>query len=175
MFSIPERYEMSRDEFWRLIDWSRTNTNGCDGQVELLTERLASFEPDEILSFDHHCTTLRYLAYRHDLWAVAYIMNGGCSDDGFDYFRGWLITQGKELFEAMLQSPENAALAIIAVPEEGLECEGILSVAWDAYERKMGQTMPPSRKPCPQIEGMEWQEEDLEKLYPRLWSRFLKR
>jgi hypothetical protein len=31
-----------------------------------------------------------------DQWGAAYLANGGCSDDGFDYFRGWLIGQGRK-------------------------------------------------------------------------------
>ncbi|MFE5591185.1 DUF4240 domain-containing protein [Streptomyces sp. NPDC056549] len=30
---------------------------------------------------------------------AAYMVNGGCCDDGFDYFRGWLIAQGRNVFE----------------------------------------------------------------------------
>ena len=36
-------------------------------------------------------------SYRWDLWGAAYLANGGCSDDGFDYFRGWLIGQGRKV------------------------------------------------------------------------------
>ena len=34
-------------------------------------------------------------AYRWDIWAIAFIINGGCSDDGFEYFRGWLVRKAK--------------------------------------------------------------------------------
>ena len=37
----------------------------------------------------------------------------GCSDDTFDYFRGWLIAQGKETFEKVLDDIYvNASIAI---------------------------------------------------------------
>lgn len=32
---------------------------------------------------------------------------GGCSDDTFDYFRGWLLYQGKETYEACIEDPER--------------------------------------------------------------------
>ncbi|MFL6076856.1 MAG: DUF4240 domain-containing protein [Mycobacteriales bacterium] len=32
-------------------------------------------------------------SYQGDLWGAAYLINGGASDDGFDYFRGWLIAR----------------------------------------------------------------------------------
>ena len=40
-------------------------------------------------------------AYRHDLWAMGYIVNGGCSDDGFCYFCCWLIGNGSERFDGL--------------------------------------------------------------------------
>ncbi|MFF5497583.1 DUF4240 domain-containing protein [Streptomyces aquilus] len=36
-------------------------------------------------------------------------MNGGCSDDGFDYFRGWPIAQGREDFERATADPDALA------------------------------------------------------------------
>jgi hypothetical protein len=36
------------------------------------------------------------------MWVAAYLMNGGCSDDGFDYFRGWLIAQGRTTLEQVV-------------------------------------------------------------------------
>ena len=46
---------------------------------------------NDIIEFAKIFNTLYANSYQSNLWAVAYIINGGCSDDGFDYFRGWLI------------------------------------------------------------------------------------
>ena len=43
--------------------------------------------------------------YKQDIWAAAYIVLGGCSDDSFEYFRYWLIAQGHE---AVYNALENA-------------------------------------------------------------------
>ena len=37
----------------------------------------------------------------------------GCSDDGFDYFRGWLIARGRQAFDQAVADPD--ALANLAV------------------------------------------------------------
>ena len=47
---------------------------------------------------------------------------GGCSDDTFDYFRGWLLYQGKETYEACIEDPERLIsvlenLCVYDVPE----------------------------------------------------------
>ena len=46
-------------------------------------------------------------SYWTPLWAAAYVINGGCSDDGFDYCRGWLILQGREVFEHVVADPRT--------------------------------------------------------------------
>jgi Protein of unknown function (DUF4240) len=48
----------------------------------------------EIVSADEFLRGLMADSYRDPLWAAAYLVNGGCSDDGFEYFRGWLIMHG---------------------------------------------------------------------------------
>lgn len=48
-------------------------------------------------------------AHRWDLWGAAYILNDGCSDDGFIYFRAWLMTKGQECFEKALRDPDSLA------------------------------------------------------------------
>lgn len=45
--------------------------------------------------------------YQSKLWAVAYVINRGCSDDCFDYFPGWLIFRGKETCLNALQDPNS--------------------------------------------------------------------
>ncbi|WP_217498085.1 MULTISPECIES: DUF4240 domain-containing protein [Sphingomonas] len=34
-------------------------------------------------------------SYRWDLWRAAKVAKGGVSDDGFEYFRTWLISRGR--------------------------------------------------------------------------------
>ena len=47
------------------------------------------------------------MCIRDSLWAVAYIVLGGCSDDGFDYFRFWLIAQGRKVFYNALENADT--------------------------------------------------------------------
>jgi hypothetical protein len=78
--------------FWRPLARARAASGGdLDEQVTRLTTRLAALSPAEIVAFDDLIWTMLTRAYRHDLWAAAYLINGGCSDDRFDSFIGWLI------------------------------------------------------------------------------------
>ena len=69
--------------------------------------RLEKLRPEDIVSFDVHYDALRFRAYRKELWGAAYLMNGGCSDDGFEYFRAWLISRGKKVYEQVLSDPDS--------------------------------------------------------------------
>ncbi|MFI6860777.1 DUF4240 domain-containing protein [Streptomyces sp. NPDC050421] len=140
---------MDTKDFWKLIDDARAlvvdpaDAEAVAGRVAaLLAERPA----DDILAAQQLVWDLMAASYRAPLWAAAYTINGGCSDDGFDYFRGWLIAQGREVFERVVADPDALAglPAVRAAATEGvdLECEDVLGVAWDAYREATGEELP---------------------------------
>jgi hypothetical protein len=166
---------MDRNEFWELVEASRRESTDCEEQAQALAALLAQRTPEEIIAFDEQLHARRLESFRWDLWAVAYIAQGGCSNDSFDYFRGWLVAQGREYFEAALASPERA----VDRAEAGryLECEAMLYVADDAYRERTGDELPlPTVSQADVITGEpageQWDEEDLARLYPELWRRF---
>ena len=67
--------------------------------------------------------------------------------DGFDYFRGWLILQGREVFEHIVADPDALAdLPVIRAQAPGaayLECEDTLYIASRAYRAATGEELPP--------------------------------
>lgn len=163
---------MSLDRFWQLME-----AVNCGGKIdsfqvaEALQVALSPLSAEEILGFHirlHECLAE---SYRWDLWAVAYLVNGGCSDDGFEYFRAWLIAQGREYFQAALKNPARAADR--ADRHQRNECEQILYVASETYQAKMNQILPTLlRSQAPEPAGKRWDEEDLPRLYPELVKRF---
>jgi hypothetical protein len=165
---------MDKQRFWQLIEQSKAESSDCDEQAQHLTKSLAQLEAEEIIGFDKHFTQLGNESYRWDLWAVAYLVLGGCSDDSFDYFRSWLISQGQEFFEQVMANPELAADRIEAA-EEGAECEEIMYAAAQAYQQVTGQELPAAdyhrQRPEEPI-GQAWEEDDLEAMYPDLWQKY---
>ena len=158
---------MTDDEFWDIIEQSRPRKDDCEKQARKLTAILKRRTPEEILEFEAHWTKRRYETYRWDLYAVAYIVNGSGSDDGFEYFRNWLIGQGREFYEAMLKSPECITERVPAGEE--VECEALLYAAGYAYEARTGQPLPDGVWEGPsEPVGTRWTDEDLDVLYPTL-------
>src|SRR5690606_25467601 len=131
---------MSEDEFWTLIDDARAAAGvsevveDADGIVEALTELLSKRTPEEIFAFEHRLGLCFRECFLDPLWGVAYIVNGGCSDDGFDYALGWLIAQGRAHYEAALKDPQAM---VDGLPEGAeIECEDMWTVASEAWVRQ---------------------------------------
>jgi hypothetical protein len=175
------------EDVWRLVARARDGVADPD-DVEAVARRAASLlaqrDPAEILAFERPLWQLMARSYRADLWAAAYLIRGGCSDDGFDYFRGWLIAQGRDTFEAALDSPDGLAglRAIVAAAEVGddaLECEDMVSVVWSAYRSATGREMPDSSLAVIQLPELdpEWDfdfddESEMSRRLPRLASLY---
>ncbi len=161
---------MQNETFWELIEKSKIDTSDCEDQSENLLDLLSNLEPAEIVSFQEHFDKKLVDSFRWDLWAVAYLVNGGASDDGFLYFRGWLASQGKDYFEAALANPENAAKN--AIVNEFNECETILYIAGQAYEKITGNEIPRTLNEPSQPTGESWEEEDIEEMFPDIAEKF---
>jgi hypothetical protein len=41
------------------------------------------------------------------LWAAGYVIAGGMSDDGFHYFRSWIVGKGKKVFDIAMKDPDE--------------------------------------------------------------------
>lgn len=96
---------MNVDQFWRIIE--ATQTPKPEEQIELLKGQLRQLSPEEIVEFDRIFTERSFAAYSWDLWVVAWLCQGGmCSDDGFEYFRRWLISRGRVLYGAAMEDPD---------------------------------------------------------------------
>jgi hypothetical protein len=159
---------MDDNEFWRMIGTAR---RAGDRRVSALASELARRSIAEIQAFQEHYDRCIVRAYRWDLWGAAYVMNGGCSDDGFRYFRDWLISEGREVYERALVNPESLA----ELPRQDdctLEEYGYVALeafeaagGSDEFERDMStEGATPS--------GEEWTVEELPTRFPMLSERY---
>jgi Protein of unknown function (DUF4240) len=74
-----------------------------------LVEQLARLTPEEIVRFDGWFHARTDALYTRLHWGAAYLINGGASDDGFYYWRCWLVGMGKPIYEAALKDPDSLA------------------------------------------------------------------
>jgi hypothetical protein len=142
-------------EFWELIEKTHSASEGDpDRQAELLFSELIRLPEAEIIDYQEILDGLQAEAYIAELWEMAYILDMGCSDDGFMDFRAWLIGQGKDVFEKALVDP-NSLVDVVEVGQM-TKSMSLLYVAQRAYEQKIGSDdvrMPSRIIPSPQLKG----------------------
>ena len=132
---------MPEEAFWKIIKASKINSkSNYQIQCQLLTAYLGNLNSQEIIQFDRTFVFLMAKSYSFRLWEPAYSLNGGCSDDAFEYFRSWLIAQGKNKFYWTIKYPR--LLFLVGVKELMQNYEGIAYCAYLAYQQKTGHDIP---------------------------------
>ena len=167
---------MNIDQFWEIIKESRTDADAenpdgnMDSQVEKLTGLLDALPSEEVKDFDLFFTQCMHEAYRWDLWGAAYIIEGGCSDDGFMDFRSWLISMGRDVYESALDDPESLLNPAIDPTVEVCAFEEFQYIPTDVYGGEIDHGLEHPLEPA----GEPWEEEgdDLRRRFPRLWEQF---
>ncbi|WP_253781375.1 DUF4240 domain-containing protein [Nonomuraea roseoviolacea] len=140
---------MDVEEFWALMDEACAEVDALDLDFDdrrdaigrACEERLVSRTPAEIVQFSLRQWQLRDHAYRYELWAAAFLIEGWWSDDGFMDFREGLISLGRHWYERALADPDSLA-DHPAVRDGGdvlIGNEDFNRVAHRAYRRLTGE------------------------------------
>jgi hypothetical protein len=173
---------MRTDDFWAVIDRATADRPGSPDEVaQRATADLATRDPEEIVAWGRHLDKVMAASGKEDLWAAAYLINGGCSEEGFDNFRGWLIANGRDVVARAVREPDTLAElpTVRAAASTGavFEAEEVLGIAAGAYQQATGAEMPPSEAPPGRPDpAMLWDfdnEEEMQKRLPRLSELFL--
>lgn len=167
---------MTEAEFWEIIEAAKDKVcDDTDVQLAALATRLRTLPPSEIISFDRLFREQYRRTNRWDLWAAAHIINEGCSDDWFDYFRAALVAQGSEVFHRVLSNPESL-VDYVTFANDDLDdhsqwsagVEEVMYVASEAYEALTGEEFPYDDPHSDEISGEEWDEDEVDKVLPLL-------
>ncbi len=143
---------MDVSAFWKIIDDARTNATDDEDFLTRIDSRVRMLEPAELLEFQRHFNKI---------------------DDGFDYFRAWLLAQGRDTFEKAIEDPDT--LAALEDPEG--ELEEFMYLAPQAYEGKTREQMPDSvfqGATRPELgEGWDFDDDaEMKERYPKLFAKY---
>jgi hypothetical protein len=166
--------------YWGIITKSFINSNS--DQRSTILDELSKLTPQEIVGFSLRTRKLLKESYLSDLWCAAYIMKGGCSDDGFEYFRCWLITKGKDVFYKALKNPDSLS-ELKKQFFSDYEYEELLYFPDEAFKTKTGKEINDHidmdnffklEGSYPKIK-FNWQEDNkasMKKICPKLFKKY---
>jgi hypothetical protein len=146
-----------------------------------LVEQLTTLPVELIVRFDRWFADKTDALYTRNHWGAAYLINGGSFDDGFYYWRCWLVGMGKTIYEAALKDPDTLA-DVVEPGRDDYEAE-IYGVARDAWQNlglseddfdKAYKAL--SKRTSPKLAGRSWNFDDdkqVRKHFPRLAALYL--
>jgi len=161
---------METDGFWSLLE--SAGPGDCSVISSAVHSALEELPQEEIADFSRIFDTYMNALFTWDLWGVAYILKGGCSDDGFAFFRGWVLSKGRTVAELAISDPEGFGLTVSPDTDPfEMECEDLIYAGGTAYHSLTGAYFPPDAPPLLTTpSGDEWGEsiEGLRSRFPRL-------
>ena len=177
---IGKGQTMSDDEFWAIVDETAAYESDPGRQLGYLRNLLNKLSAAQIEALDVAFQRQLNRAYTWDLWGAAYVVHGGASDDGFEYFRRWLISKGRGVFERVVANPDELADLLADNLEGVLEFEEFTYVANGVWAQKTGRNENEFGSASVELligaepKGHPFEEDQdfLKNKYPKLWRRF---
>jgi hypothetical protein len=168
---------MDREQFWALVEAAKAAAGGnCDRQAELLELALRRLPAAEIVAFAVTLEGLLAQSKRIELWGAADLIVNQCSEDGFEYFCGWLVSQGRGVYEAALADPDWLADYPGLGDGSEVDCEAIWCAADRAHQARTGRQLPDEVYSGLPLIGTWWPSErhaeETRRRDPKLWQRF---
>ena len=160
---------MNKQQFWDVIRRAGLAAiSDSEDWADRLKTTLVQLEPGEIVEWNHIFDQLAKDAYTTDLIAACCLINTGAGDDGFYYFRCWLIGMGQDVYEAALANPDSLAESV--EPHQCAEAEiyGAAHNAWMAVTGKQDTEPYPARDEHAELIGENWNLDDKSEVRRRL-------
>ncbi len=163
---------MNNDQFWEIIQSAcQSDRRRTEEWSSRLTELLAKLEAEEILEWDNIFEQFVAAAYTVDLIAACCFLNAGAGDDGFYYFRCWLVGMGQDIYSAAITDADS--LVEVALPlSEGIDAEaeiyGAARQAWMEVTGLPDTAAYPVRTKPAELIGEDWDCDDPKMVRQRL-------
>lgn len=179
---------LDEGKYWEIVDRSVKSRNSKINQRYFLIAEIEKLSPEEMVGFRLRTDQLLYDTYTSDMWCAGEIMNGGCSDDAFEYFRCWVISRGKEVYNQAKETSDSLIDQVVGEDTNKYEFgdfmfEEFWYVALEAFENRTGKNLydyvddenfKTQEGNYPQLE-FTWKEEDpesMKKICPQLYMKF---
>src|SRR5262245_53961977 len=167
--------EMDEARFWACIERNLGNADAVAAELKSLPA--VEIESWQGLYYDHHNALNRW-----DLWGAAHLIMGGCagepgcSQDGFFYFRAWVIGKGRATYAAAIAEPDSLGRYVTAEDLAELCWNEPLNYAAEkAFREAFGEYKRLNRNSNELAPlGERWDEERLPDMFPQLAAWYLR-
>jgi hypothetical protein len=172
---------MNEVQFWDIIDKlqhvryddaSESSDERRNFQIHELRRILSGLPASEIICFEEHFVNLMIRATTDQVVTAAAIVLEGISYDSFDYFASWLVLQGQEAFNKIIQDPDSLIdiIAIGGFPQ----FEEIRSIPRSVYQsmtkKQLCATYDAKKLDAARKDAFStsWSDSDLKERFPRI-------
>ncbi len=161
---------MQDERFWAIVEECHAAARGDVDEKDRLVKAAVSKLPGrEAEAFHATFNAMKDAAFTWDLWAAAYLINGGCGDDTFSDFRASLISRGRTAYERAVADPDS--LADEQIDPEAWFHEGFQYAVTEGAALALGalprRAAPPPAAPL----GERWTESTVRDRFPKLAHR----
>lgn len=104
---------MDENLYWEIVNASTKHSPDSTKQLKFVVNDLKERMLDDIVGFMLRTHQLQRDLYNPQMWCAGFLMNRGyCSDDGFEYFRSWVISNGNDTYYNAKANPDSLATRI---------------------------------------------------------------
>lgn len=174
---------MDDANFWVIMD--RVKGAGDEAtHAHRLARELEALSNEQLVQF--------YVSYQAaldksnlgDLWAAGVLLNGGHgSDDGFEYFRNWLIAQGSSVYLLAISVPDTLATADVKFQDGSptAEWESLGYIASNVFGSRAGASLDQvaeqflNKSQPTKTSSFDWRDvsdETIAVRLPKLWAKY---
>ncbi|MFZ6732032.1 DUF4240 domain-containing protein [Undibacterium sp. Ji42W] len=176
---------MNGTDFWHIVAVTNRTARYQRYRAEDLEYHLSKLSSELIIEFDILFHKLVYQADIGDVYGAGCLLHQDyMSDDGFLYFRYWLVSMGQAAYEEALRNPDSIAMLDIVHDRDGrpdVSDEDYCYAIYKAYEKVTGRRItdaPREREPTNLAEPawFDWgyyTHEVMEEKFPTLWQNYL--
>ena len=167
---------LNEEQFWAIVDNSLKMTQDQEQQEQFLVSEITKLSHHEMIGFYLRNCYLLNETYTSEMWCAGHIMNTRCSDDGFEDFRCWVISRGKETYYKAKANPDYLINEFVEGCE-AYEFELFGYVAIEAFEQATGKELLDYVAYEVEFTPIEfnWQSgdpESMKKICPKLYDAF---
>ena len=174
---------MDEATFWAIIDSVKGSGDEAT-HSHRLASKLEALSNDQLVQFYVCYQATMDRANLGDLWAAGVLLNGGHgSDDGFEYFRNWLIGQGSSVYRLAISTPDTLATVDVKFQDGQpiAEWESFGHIASDVFNNRTGGSIDQVAEPLlnksklTETQPFDWSaysDEIFAVRLPKLWAKY---